>query len=553
LSGCVRDLQARLRMVGGARRRVVDLRWLLTLCVFMLAAQVARAEEAPSAQSDGAEARQGFRSPLSALRHFEDGVVMDDLDLSIRALDLSELPPGVRDEIGERLALQLALILERLPRVDVPDKFDGEMLTLGSTVNGEIMLRRHVSPTGEKLWQFSGNTMRSTPAIFRELVAQAPLAESLANMHQGKPIPTFMWRAPEIALWISVPPVLKHRLMGLELYQWLGFPLVALLAWLVALIVRVPVEWGLSRLSRRAGDRHGVAWDGIVRNGTSAVAWTIAFQVAAWMVLTLGLPLEALDLVLVGLQVANVLVYTRLGFAMVDFVAAWIRARDKAGLSMRSLDDLLVASGVRIAKIMLLVAMLVWVVAILGAESSVNRLLAGLGIGGIAFALALQEPLKNFFSSLVLAADRPFGVGDQLTFEGVQGKVEHVGFRTTTLRTKLNTTLVVPNTTLVATKLDTHPGDAFKEFKAVLPVDFTVDLAALDRLRARALELMRGAQGVRESSIEIGVRGIGAGGVEFAVSALLTKGERSSSEVMDELFTALLVAARECGVPLRAS
>ena len=527
-------------------------RVLAVICACILGARPAQAADAPQADVN-ADLPQGYHSPRSALRHFETGVVSGDLDIAIRAMDLSEVPPGVRDEIGERLALQLALILERLPRMDVPEQFDGDVLILGSTTNGDVTLRQHAGSGGEKNWKFCGNTIRCTPAIFRQLIARPPLAESLANMEQGQSIPTFMWRAPEIALWISVPPALKHRVVGLELYQWLGFPLVALLSWVVARVVRVPVEWGLAHLSRKAGDRHGVAWTGIIRNSTSAVAWTVSFQVAAWLVLTLGLPLEALDVVLVGLQVANVIVYTRLSFAIVDFIAAWIRARDEAGSSTRSLDDLLVASGARIIKIMLLVAMLVWVVAILGAESSVDRLLAGLGIGGIAFALALQEPLKNFFSSLVLAADRPFGVGDQLTFEGVQGKVEHVGFRTTTLRTKLNTTLVVPNTTLVATKLDTHPGDAFKEFKAVLPVDFSVELDALNRLRARALELMRGAQGVREGSIEIGVRGIGTGGVEFAVSALLTKGERPASDVMDELFTALLAAARECGVPLRTA
>ncbi len=536
----------------GARPCVVGLRVLAVLCVCLFGARVARAAEAP--QADGSpDVPQGYHSPRSALRHFENGVVTGDLELAIHAMDLSEVPPGVRDEIGERLALQLALILERAPRMEVPEKFDGSVLVLVSTTNGDVTLRDHPGANGDRNWKFCANTARATPAIFRQLIARPPLPESLANMEQGQPIPTFMWRAPEIALWMSVPDGLKHRVMGLELYQWLGFPLVAVLSWLVALLVRVPVEWGLAHLSRKAGDRHGVAWTSIIRNSTSAVAWTVSFQVAAWLVLTLGLPLEALDVVLVGLQVANVVVYTRLSFAVVDFIAAWICARDKAGMSTRSLDDLLVASGARILKIVLLVAMLVWVVAILGAESSVDRLLAGLGIGGIAFALALQEPLKNFFSSLVLAADRPFGVGDQLTFEGVQGKVEHVGFRTTTLRTKLNTTLVVPNTTLVATKLDTHPGDAFKEFKAVLPVDFSVDPAALARLRAKATELMRGAQGVRERSIDIGVRGIGTGGVEFAVNALLAKGERPSIEVMDELFTELLVAARECGVPLRTA
>jgi hypothetical protein len=203
----------------------VALRVLVVLCVCLFGARVARAAEAPPADSSS-DVPQGYHSPRSALRHFEIGVVSGDLDIAIRAMDLSEVPPGVRDEIGERLALQLALILERVPRMEVPEKFDGSVLILVSTTSGDVTLRDHPGANGDRNWKFCANTIRCTPAIFRQLIGRPPLPESLANMEQGQAIPTFMWRAPEIALWISVPPALKHRVMGLELYQWLGFPLV---------------------------------------------------------------------------------------------------------------------------------------------------------------------------------------------------------------------------------------------------------------------------------------------------------------------------------------
>ena len=58
----------------------------------------------------------------------------------------------------------------------------------------------------------------------------------------------------------------------------------------------------------------------------------------------------------------------------------------------------------------------------------VGSLLAGLGIGGLAMALAAQESLANFFGSLVLLVDRPFKVGDWITVDGVDGDVEEMGF-----------------------------------------------------------------------------------------------------------------------------
>jgi MscS family membrane protein len=80
---------------------------------------------------------------------------------------------------------------------------------------------------------------------------------------------------------------------------------------------------------------------------------------------------------------------------------------------------------------------------------NVVSLLAGLGVGGIAVALALQDPLGNFFGSLTLIADRPFRVGDWIqmgaSLNRVDGIVEEIGFRSTHIRTFARTQLTIPN------------------------------------------------------------------------------------------------------------
>jgi MscS family membrane protein len=316
------------------------------------------------------------------------------------------------------------------------------------------------------------------------------------------------------------------------------------------LIGEQPIRALLQRVAGRGAT--AVDWGTVIARCTHAAGWTVALQSVAWMVLLLGLPLGALDLVLLAVKVTNVALVARLAMQLVDFAGTLARSRDRAGVSVRALDDLLVIILVRLTKILVVTGAVVWIVSILGAESSVNRVLAGLGIGGIAFALALQEPLRNFFSSIVLAADRPFGVGDTLSFEGVQGKVEHVGFRTTTLRTKLETRLVVPNATMASTKLDTHSGNALKEFKAVLPVSFDADPAVLKAFAERAQTLVREAPGVRVKSVETWVSSLGAYGIEFTVGALFEKRDTPSWETFDALNRALLQAAHDLCVPLRA-
>jgi Small-conductance mechanosensitive channel len=82
----------------------------------------------------------------------------------------------------------------------------------------------------------------------------------------------------------------------------------------------------------------------------------------------------------------------------------------------------------------------------LGAD--VKAFLAGLGIGGLAFALAAQDTLANVFGSVVVAVDQPFRIGDFVQIGAHQGTVEDIGLRSTRLRTPDRTLISIPNRTV---------------------------------------------------------------------------------------------------------
>ncbi len=84
----------------------------------------------------------------------------------------------------------------------------------------------------------------------------------------------------------------------------------------------------------------------------------------------------------------------------------------------------------------------------------VGSLLAGLGIGGLAMALAAQDSLANFFGSLVLLVDRPFKVGDWITVGDVDGDVEEMGFRSTRIRTWHKSLVTLPNKILSSANIE---------------------------------------------------------------------------------------------------
>ena len=74
-----------------------------------------------------------------------------------------------------------------------------------------------------------------------------------------------------------------------------------------------------------------------------------------------------------------------------------------------------------------------------------SALLAGLGIGGLAVALASQDTLKNFFGSIMIMLDKPFNVGQRVLVAGYDGVVETIGFRSTRVRTLTGHLVTVPN------------------------------------------------------------------------------------------------------------
>lgn len=82
-------------------------------------------------------------------------------------------------------------------------------------------------------------------------------------------------------------------------------------------------------------------------------------------------------------------------------------------------------------------------------EVNALSLITGLGIGGIAIALAAKESLENLIGSFTIFIDKPFTVGDLVKVDGVEGVIEKVGFRSTVLRSTDKTTIIIPNRAMI--------------------------------------------------------------------------------------------------------
>jgi MscS family membrane protein len=113
-----------------------------------------------------------------------------------------------------------------------------------------------------------------------------------------------------------------------------------------------------------------------------------------------------------------------------------------------SIDDMLMPLvGKTLRAFILLLGGMVVVQNLTGVE--IGPLLASLGIGGLAVALAAKDSIANFFGTLTILFDKPFQVGERVVIEGHDGVVEHVGFRSSRIRTLTGHLVTIPNEKLV--------------------------------------------------------------------------------------------------------
>lgn len=131
---------------------------------------------------------------------------------------------------------------------------------------------------------------------------------------------------------------------------------------------------------------------------------------------------------------------------VIDFIAHVLLVR--AAKTKNRADDQLVPFIKELLKFLI---SFIGFFVLLGYVFEVNAvsLITGLGIGGIAIAMAAKESLENLLGSFLIFLDKPFTVGDVVKVDGVEGTIERVGFRSTVLRSPDKTTYVIPNRAMI--------------------------------------------------------------------------------------------------------
>jgi len=235
----------------------------------------------------------------------------------------------------------------------------------------------------------------------------------------------------------------------MEHWQWLGLVAGFLAAWIVGRFAGRVTSWVL----RRVVTRTKASWDDEVVRRLGApltFGWTIAI---VWTARSgLDLP-ERVDHMLVrGLRAAIVAGIFWGALRTIDVLGA---ALSQSGWAKeRPSSRALILLGRRVSKTLIVAMGLITVVADLGYP--VASLLAGLGVGGVALALASQKTVENLFGAFSIGVDQPFRVGDFIRLDDMVGTVEALGLRSTRIRTLDRTLVAIPNSRVSEMKTESY-------------------------------------------------------------------------------------------------
>jgi MscS family membrane protein len=248
---------------------------------------------------------------------------------------------------------------------------------------------------------------------------------------------------------IAISEILNQDLFGVPIEKLGLFFIIILLTFIIKSIFIYVIDKKLTVLVKKTKTE----LDDMLLNAIkSPLGYLILLQGFYLAILSLQLPekigqLDVTSIVHAIYILAVSFIFLYFIFKVIDIVAYYLYQEAKKTDS--TLDDQLVPLLVKSLRILVVTIGILFILQNFG--YNITSLLAGLGLGGLAFALAAQNTVSNLFGSITIFSDKPFQLGDWISIGDIEGTVEEVGFRTTRVRRFDQALVTVPNSQFINT------------------------------------------------------------------------------------------------------
>ncbi len=510
------------------------LRFTLVACLsaLLLAASpgVLAAAPAPATPAAPAADPLGRENPRSAVTGFLQSASGRNYNRAVQYLDLRQIPARLRDERGVSLAKELDEILNsashfnalQLSQNAVGSPTDDpnpnvENVAAVKAANGNFTLtleRIQEKPAGPLVWVFSPQTVAEIPNL------TPTSTDSVIAAH----LPGFL---------------VSTTILETPLWKWIALLLAGLVILILFRLIARILQRGVKRV---AGHR----W-----HWMEAIVQPLLVFLAALLfgIVQSIIDPSALSRLYIGRIILLIVVFS-FAWGAINLLEVFL-ARMDALLDPRQrvVSHSLIYLGQRAVRVIIVVLAAIMVLNNWG--FNMTTIIAGLGVGGIAVALAAQQTIANVFGGVSVIGDHPVMIGDFGNFGGLQGTVEDIGMRSTRIRTLTRTIVSIPNSNFASMNLENFSLRDKILFNPILQIKRATPKDQLTRCIAAIEDLLQHDKRVETGPSPLRISGLTAGSFAVEIFAyVLTSDINQFYKVEADLFVAVNELLSHQGVEL---
>jgi len=279
---------------------------------------------------------------------------------------------------------------------------------------------------------------------------------------------------------------LETRILSIPIWNWLSACVVAALVLMALLLIR---QWVRRRAGQDAEHKRRVF---------TRMFFQIAASTSSFALLVLS--------ILIGVKFLDMPPAWRAGMSQLWFVAVvlqvalWLNGAITFGLA-RYLERRADLNAVAMSIVGFAARAVLWVVAVLAVLDNlgvnITAFIASLGIGGVAVALAAQVVLSDLFASVSIGLDKPFEPGDFIVVGGIAGSIEHVGLKTTRIRSLGGEQIVCSNTELLKQTIQNYKRMDLRRVAFRFSVAYGADAGQAEEIARAVKALIQAQDGTR--------------------------------------------------------
>jgi MscS family membrane protein len=464
-------------------------------------------------------------TPRRSLRGFLTATQNRDFETAAEYLDLRNLPSRMEITDGPELAHGLSIVIDRqlwIDFADISDHPDGtpadglpsyrdkfaEIESHDEVIS--LLLQRIPRGDGEFIWKISNKTVGEIPELYEEF-GYGRIEEKLIEL------------LPDVTF------------LSVELFKWVIIFGVILIAYQVLLL--------LLRLISRAIANPSSPVHQLVRQFlTRPFLWLLILIIVNQVVYGLGIGIEAQRIA--RAQTVNIVIATWVLLSAANLFRAIYRNHLQR-LGREGAIVLLGPVGNAVKILIVLFALLLW---LNNLGFNITALLAGLGVGGVAVALALQKPLEDLFGAVSMYTQQPAKIGDFCKIGNTTGTIEEIGLRMTRLRTLGNTVVSIPNSKVAGDILDNYSVRQRIWYHPKLTLRYDSTRKQLNEVLAATRDLLNSHEKVLDDPARIRLTGFGREGFELDVFAYIgTSDYAEFLEVAEELNLGIIDVVAKSG------